>query len=139
MQSLNRAAMAVFVLAISAAASGGEDDSKKEQCPTRDLDAIEMLIHEASSCQRAIAVFEICELGASGDVSLGAAATEKCEGDFLGKLSAAQKRVYSRKQKRCARKYQDKIGTMYRSFEAFCGAYVARDYSAKFLTAPKRK
>ena len=24
---------------------------------------------------------------------------------------------------------------MYRSFEAFCGAYVARDYSARFLKA----
>jgi hypothetical protein len=80
-------------------------------------------------------VFEACEFGASGDVALGAATTEKCEGDFLGKLSPAQKRAYDRSQKLCAHKYQNKDGTMYRSFEAFCGAYVARDYSARFLKA----
>lgn len=131
----NRTVLAVVALAISTAASAAKDEPKKEQCPTHDLDAIEKLIREAPSCQRAVAVFEICEFGASGDVSLGAAVTEKCEGNFLSKLSAAQKRVYNRKQKRCVRKYQDKAGTMYRSFEAFCGAYVARDYSAKFLKA----
>ncbi len=71
----------------------------------------------------------------SGDVSLGAAVTKKCEGDILCKLSGAQKRVYDCEQKRCARKYQNTAGTMYRSFEAFCGAYAARDSSAKFLKA----
>lgn len=93
------------------------------------------LIRQAPSCRRAVALFELCEFGVGGDVGLGAAVTEKCEGDFLGELSAAQKRAYDRAQKRCARKYQNEEGTMYRSFEAFCGAYVARDYSAKFLKA----
>lgn len=72
---------------------------------------------------------------ASGDVSLGAAVTEKCEGDFLGKLSPKQKRVYNREQQSCARKYQKEDGSTYRSFEAFCGAYVARNYSTQFLKA----
>ncbi len=136
----NRTFLAPLALAISVATSAASDHPKKEQCPTHDFDEIETLIREASSCQRAVAIFEICQFGASGDVGLGTAVTEKCEGDFLSKLSAAQKRVYDRKQKRCARKYQGKVGTMYRSFEAFCGAYVARDYSAKFLRAtPQRE
>jgi hypothetical protein len=129
--------LAVLSLAVPANVSAAEDAKKTEACPTSGLDAIADLIRQAPSCRRAIAVFEICEFGASGDVALGAAATEKCEGDFLSKLSVTQKRAYDRGQKLCARKYQNEDGTMYRSFEAFCGAYVARDYSARFLkTAP---
>ena len=51
----------------------------------------------------------------------------------LSHLDAAQRRAYDREQKRCQRKYAHEDGTMYRSFEAFCGADVARNYSAKFL------
>ena len=127
--------LAVLALAVSAIAFAAEDAKKTEACPTSGLDAIADLIRQAPSCRRAIALFEICEFGASGDVALGAAATEKCEGDFLAKLSPAQKRAYDRSQKFCARKYQNEDGTMYRSFEAFCGANVARDYSARFLKA----
>ena len=128
----------LLALAISPAAFADEGTKKTEACPTSGLDAIADLIRQAPSCRRAIALFESCEFSASGDVALGAAATEKCEGDFLRKLSPAQKRAYDRSQKLCARKYQNQDGTMYRSFEAFCGAYVARDYSAKFLkAAPK--
>lgn len=135
----NQTFLALLALAISVATSAASQP-KKEQCPTQDLDAIETLIREAPSCLRAVAIFESCQFGAGGDVGLGAAVTEKCEGDFLSKLSAAQKRIYDRKQKRCLRKYQSKVGTMYRSFEAFCSAYVARDYSAKFLRAtPQHK
>ena len=103
--------------------------------PRHNLKAIEDPLRRAPSCQRAVALFGICELGAGGDVSLGVAVTERCEGDFLSKLSATQKRAYDREQKHCARKYRNEAGTMYRSFEAFCGAYVARNYSAKFLKA----
>ena|SRR6516225_5418476 len=135
----NRTILAVVALAISTAASGAKDEPKAE-CPTHDLESIEELIRKAPSCQAAVAVFEMCEFGTSGDVGLGGAVTEKCQADFLGNLSAAQKKIYDRKQKRCARKYQNKAGTMYRSFEAFCGAYVARDYSNAFVkAAPKRK
>ena len=127
--------LAVLALAVAPAAFADEGAKKTEVCPTSGLDAIADLIRQAPSCQRAIALFEICEFGASGDVALGAAATEKCEGDFLSKLTLAQKRAYDRGQKLCARKYQNQDGTMYRSFEAFCGANVARDYSARFLKA----
>jgi hypothetical protein len=131
----NRTISVAAAMAISAAISGAKDDSKPEQCPTRELGSIVDLIREAPSCRRAVSVFEVCAFGASGDVALGTAATEKCEVDFSDKLSASQKLTYERKQKRCASKYENKVGTMYRSFEAFCGAYVARDYSDEFLTA----
>ena len=131
----NRIVLAAIMLALSVAASVAKDDPKKEQCPTLDAGEIEDMLQKAPSCQRAVAVFEICQFGSSGDVGLGAAVTEKCEADFLGKLSAAQRRAYDGEQKRCSRKYLNKSGTMYRSFEAFCRTYVARNYSASALKA----
>jgi hypothetical protein len=129
----NRIILVAAMLAISMAASAAKDKPKQEECPTLDHQEIEDLLRKAPSCQRAGALFESCQFGASGDVSLGAIVTEKCEGDFLGKLNAAQRRAYDSKQKRCQRKYAHEDGTMYRSFEAFCGADVARNFSAKFL------
>jgi hypothetical protein len=108
---------------------------KKEECPTLNHQEIENLLRRAPSCQRAIALFEICQFGSSGDVSLGAIVTKKCEGDFLSELSAAQRRAYDREQKHCQRKYASEDGSMYRSFAAFCSADVARNYSARFLEA----
>ncbi len=139
----NRIVLAAVMLAISIAASAAKDESKKdeprkEECPTLDHQEIEELLRQAPSCQRAVAVFEICQFGSSGDVGLGAVVTEKCEADFLGKLTPAQRRAYDGEQKRCSRKYLNKAGTMYRSFEAFCGAYVARNYSAKALNAGRK-
>jgi len=104
----------------------------QKACPSRDLADIRELLNKEPSCQGAVALLEICEFGSSGDVSLGAAVTKKCEDDFLSKLSKVRTRIYDRKQKRCSQKYWNKAGTMYRSFEAFCGVYLARDYSAKF-------
>jgi len=132
---LNRMILGVVAFTISNAAVAAKDEAKKEECPSFDLNAIESLLRQTPSCQRAVALFKVCEFGSSGDVSLGAAVTQKCKADFLSKLSVVQKRAYDREQQRCARKYQNKAGTMHRSFEAFCGAYVARDYSAKFLKA----
>jgi len=134
----DRALLAIIVLAVSISIAPAKVQKKKEECPTLNLGEIEELVRKSPTCRRSIAVFELCEVGTSGDLRLGAAVTEKCEADFLGKLTAAQRRAYDSEQKRCAHKYQDKDGTMYRSFEAFCGAYVARDYSARFLKAPGR-
>jgi len=132
--------LATVMLVLSIAASAAQDAPKKdapkkEECLTFDHKEIEDLLGKAPSCQRALALFEICQFGASGDVSLGAIVTHKCEGDFLTKLNSTQRRAYQREQERCLRKYSKQDGTMYRSFEAFCGAGVARNYSAKFLKA----
>jgi hypothetical protein len=61
----------------------------------------------------------------------------KCEGDFVTKLSTSQRQSYERQQKRCSRKCQNASGTMYRSFEAFCGANLAKDYARRFAHSPK--
>jgi hypothetical protein len=142
----SRIILASGLLAISIAAGAAQnitqdalrkDVARKEECPTLDHKEIEELLGKAPSCQRALALFEICQFGASGDVSLGAIVTHKCEGDFLTKLNGAQRRAYQREQQRCQRKYSKQDGSLYRSFEAFCGANVARNYSARFLkTAP---
>ena len=129
----NRIILTAVMLVISIAGSAAKDEPKKEECPTLDHQEIEDLLRKAPSCQRAGALFGSCQFGASGDVSLGAIVTEKCEGDFLSKLNAVQRRAYDREQKRCQRKYAHEKGTMYLSFAAFCGADVARNYSAKFL------
>ena len=134
----NRIVLAAVTLAISIAASAAREESKQEKCPTLDHQEIEELLRQAPSCQRAVAMFEICQFGSSGDVGLGAVVTEKCEADFLGKLTAVQRRAYDGEQKACGRKYLNKSGTMYRSFEAFCGAHVARNYSAKALKAVRK-
>jgi len=135
---LNGALLTITALTVLISMAAAKDQKKKEECPTLNLGEIEDLVRKSPTCRRSVAVFELCEVGTSGDLRLGAAVTEKCEADFLGKLTAAQRRAYDSEQNRCAHKYQGKDGTMYRSFEAFCGAYVARDYSARFLKSSGR-
>jgi hypothetical protein len=105
------------------------------------LDDIQGAINAAPGCERAMKLFEACEFGTSGDTHLGAAVTRKCEGDFLKRLSAPQKRAYQRELRVCDRKYRNEDGTMYRSFEAFCRAGVAQRYSreARKITAQLRR
>jgi hypothetical protein len=107
-----------------------------EECPS-DLDERIGLLEQAPTCARSLALFERCSYGASGDVALSQPVIKKCEGDFLTKLSTSQRQAYDRQQKRCARKYQDQSGTMYRSFEAFCSANLAKDYARRLAKGPK--
>ena len=76
-------------------------------------------------------MFEACAYVASIDVQFGAAVTEKCEATFLQRLSAAQRKAYDREQEACTRKYIKQEGSMYRSFEAFCHAKLARAYARR--------
>jgi hypothetical protein len=93
------------------------------------------VIDAASGCDRGMKIFEECSLGTSGDIQLGAAVEKKCEGGFLGKLTAPQKRAYQRELGICDRKYRNQSGTMYRSFTAFCRAEVAQRYQHQALKA----
>ena len=99
------------------------------------LDEIVNAINATPGCERAMKLFEACEYGTSGDIHLGAAVEKKCEGDFLGRFKAPQKRAYQREMLACDRKYQGESGTMYRSFTAFCRAEVAQRYSRRALKA----
>ena len=92
-------------------------------------DEIIAAINAAPGCEQAMKIFRDCEYGASGDVLLGAAVETKCEADFMPRLTAANKKAYSRAMAACDRKYASESGTMYRSFTAFCRAEIAQRYS----------
>jgi hypothetical protein len=98
--------------------------SEAKDCPVteRPLDAQTAAISRASSCKEAYATMSSCASGASGDVALGEAVRQKCEPLFLGRLSAAQRRAYTREQRACSEKYARQSGTMYLSMAAFCQA-----------------
>jgi hypothetical protein len=117
-----------------AGAEGAPQPGQAKECPVEELslEARENALRTAPSCDKSMEIFQLCSYGASGDVSLGAIVTEKCEADFLTKLSPQQKKLYDREQERCTRKYRHESGTMYRSFEAFCSAQVAQSYARKF-------
>jgi hypothetical protein len=83
---------------------------------------------------QALDIMQACAYGAGGDTSLSAALHERCEPEFLPKLSNAQKRAYEREQRRCDDKYAKHSGTMYRSFAAFCQAQSTVNYSRRFGT-----
>jgi hypothetical protein len=112
----------IFLGAVSAAA---------EDCPAKStqMDDIIEAINAAPGCDRAMKIFEACEFGASGDVQFGAAVEKKCEGGFLGQLTAPKRQAYQREMRVCDRKYRNESGTMYLSFTAFCRAEVAQRYA----------
>ena len=126
--------ISAFVLLASVALAAPKVSTPKE-CPVTEhsLDAIEAAIAKAASCEQSMDIFEACAYVASGDVPLGQAVIGKCEGDFLAKLNASQKRAYEQEIKRCWRKYRREGGTMYRSFEAMCAAGVAQAYSRRAM------
>ena len=106
-------------------------------CPTREGDKVLDLLDQAPTCEKSLTLFEACGYGSSADVALGEAVIRKCEGDFLTQLSNSQHQSYDREQMRCWRKYRKESGTMYRSFEAFCRANLAKDYARRFRKGSK--
>ncbi|HWL21290.1 MAG TPA: hypothetical protein VNS33_16575 [Bradyrhizobium sp.] len=121
----------VFVLALVLVL--GAAPAIAEDCPAKStqMDDIIDAINAAPGCDRAMKIFEACKFGASGDVQFGAAVEKKCEGDFLGRLTAPKKQAYRHEMRVCDRKYRNESGTMYLSFTAFCRAEVAQRYSQR--------
>ena len=123
--------MAVVVLSLSAGPAFAAVCLDKSMTSDEIVEAIDA----TPGCERAMKLFEACEMGTSGDIQLGAAVEKKCEADFMSGLSLAQKRAYQREMRACDLKYRNKSGTMYLSFTAFCRAEVARRYSQRALKA----
>ena len=125
---LRRTVLAVSAMLLLAAPALAKD------CPIQDVgwEAREEAIRKAPTCKQAMEIMDACAYGAGGDTGLGSAVRERCEPEFLPKLSKAQKRAYDREQRRCDRKYARQSGTMYRSFTAFCQAQSAVAHAAKF-------
>ncbi len=107
------------------------------ECPTREGDQILELLDRAPTCDASLALFQACAYGASGDVGLSEVVIGKCERDFLTRLSRPQRRAYAAEQQRCARKYRNQTGSMYRSFEAFCRANLAQAHAKRTAQTPK--
>jgi hypothetical protein len=117
--------LAVVLLALPA---------KAMDCPAdmSDYEARENAVRKAATCKQSLEVMSACSYGASGDTGLGEALRERCEPEFLPRLSKAQRRVYDREQKRCTTKDVNKSGSMYVSFSAFCRAESMVKYAAKY-------
>jgi hypothetical protein len=126
---MRRLALGLMLAAVNCTPSMAD-----EACPARSqsYDAIVAAISSSPSCSRAFAVMKACLFVASGDVGLAQAVKDKCEPDFLAKLSPAQRRRYAAIGARCVSKYAGQEGTMYISFAATCEAQAAVDYASKF-------
>ena len=107
------------------------NSASAEVCPAKSsqMDDVIAALKDAPNCDRAMEVFDACAYGASGDVQLGAVVEEKCEADFLERLSAQQKRTYQRELRACDRKYEHRSGTMYLSYADFSRAELAQRYA----------
>jgi hypothetical protein len=121
--------MAALALVLSFAAPAAAED-----CPAESRDDV-VAAMKAASCNRAMQIASSCSGGATGDVGLTDAVEERCEGDFLTRLKAPQKKAYQREKDACDRKFSHEEGTMYISFAAFCRAKVAQRYSQRVLKA----
>jgi hypothetical protein len=108
---------------------------RAEVCPAKSssMDDIIAAVNAAPGCDRAMKVFESCQSGASADVQFGAAVEKKCEGDFLVRLTPPQTLAYQQALQVCDNRHRNQAGTMYLSFNAFCRARVAQQYSQQAL------
>ncbi len=109
-----------------------------EDCQKLEFDAREALLRKAPTCDQAMELFGGCNAGGSGDINLGQIVTEKCQGDFLQKLSAGQRRSYDRGMKRCNDEVKEDEGTLSRAMAAGCRAELAQSYAHKFGKARSR-
>ena len=119
---------------LAAVARAAPKPAETQECPIEELthEAREKVIRSAPSCDQALELFGLCSTQSTQDIPLGAIVRERCEARFLSRLTPAQRRAYEQGQKRCARKYRHEWGTMYRSFEALCGAQLAQTYARRF-------
>ena len=92
----------------------------------------EARIQKAPTCEAAMETFSDCAYGASGDVGLADIATDKCEAEFLQKISVKQRRAYIVALKHCDDKYENMEGTMYIAMAAYCRAELAQTYARKY-------
>jgi hypothetical protein len=115
--------------------SAGVTPARAEVCPAKSssMDDIIAAVNVAPGCDRAMKVFESCQSGASADVQFGNAVEKKCERDFLAQLKPPQTRAYQQEMQVCDDRHRNQAGTMYLSFNAFCRARVAQQYSQQAL------
>jgi hypothetical protein len=130
--------MFVRIILVSSTILLGTLPVAAEDCQNLRYEERETVIRMAPTCDKSMVAFGDCAFGASGDTGLGQIVTEKCQGNFLQKLSAGQKHSYERGIKRCNDEYAKMEGTMYIAMTAYCRAELARIYSHKFSKSKSR-
>jgi hypothetical protein len=103
-----------------------------QDCLKLAFEARDALVRQAPTCDKAMELFAGCAFGGSGDINLGRIATEKCQADFLQKLSTGQRRTYEHGIKHCNDAYKEEEGTLSRAMVAGCRANLAQSYAHKF-------
>jgi hypothetical protein len=108
-------------------------------CPVEGVEAIEVALKKAPTCDAAMTIFGACGYGSSIDVQFGGIVIETCEAAFLPILSASRRKAYQRAQSACERKYARQSGSMYRSATSFCLAELAQKFAKTRKAAGNRK
>jgi hypothetical protein len=106
--------------------------ARAQECQSLGQADREARIQKAPTCDTAMEAFSDCAYGASGDVGLADIATDKCEAEFLQKISVKQRRAYIVALKHCDDKYENMESTMYIAMAAGCRAELAQSYARKF-------
>jgi hypothetical protein len=132
-----RNACLASLIALAAACTGtgrpigpaGSASSKADgdsTCPVEyEADKILEAIDGGGSCYVAAGIAESCAFGSSLDVQLVASATAVCERGF-GEMTDAHEHAYDTLLGKCAAKYENESGTLYRSMNAFCNLEVTK-------------
>jgi hypothetical protein len=102
-----------------------------QDCPAASLEERLQLIETASSCVQASHINDLCSEATGVDTIPSQVVIDKCEMEFVGKLSRSRLTAYRREIARCERKYANQRGTMYASFTMYCMAHVAVKFSRK--------
>lgn len=134
-RSSKRLVIAMSFIAMSILPAAGAEQCSIEAA---DIDksgsygnAVATKVKEASTCERAYRVLEVCQLGSSGDNALSDVVLGKCEPLFLNKASPATKAAYKKTLGGCDQIALKNQGTMYQGFAAVCRAKAARDFARK--------
>lgn len=124
MYRMSAALFCLFMLSVSAFA--------QKECKFGSAEGAEALkqgLHAAKSCKAAADLLDKCMWGSSADTGFSAIAVEKCENEFLAKLSPAGRERYMQQMQLCSYRYARAEGTMSISAAAMCQMQIAEEFA----------
>jgi uncharacterized protein len=110
----------------------------QDKCPfgfggEKAADGLDKALHDQKSCKSAVELMSKCRWGSSADSEFAPIAIEKCEGDFLKKLSPAGMDNYTTQMQLCAYEYARQEGTISISEAAMCQVDVAAKFASDIV------
>lgn len=93
-------------------------------------DTVKNALRAQTSCSAAANLLRQCAWGSRADTGFAPIVIEKCEAEFLDKLSATGKDNYRTEFQLCGYEYARHKGTLYRSETVLCQADVAARFAA---------